>query len=134
MNESLVELFTYILPYHKGFMHGILLLLLVWLGLTFFGTQNKAYALRIRYFLPIYHSFLAAIIFTGFLLLSVFSFVPSLHVVSMILCSVALIGLSAVSFKRLKRCIPSQNFTDYRNFALKSIVISILLVLVVGFV
>lgn len=132
MNSALTELFVYVMPYHKGLMHIILAFLIIYLVLTQFGINSKNYALRIRYFLPLYHGLLAAIIFTGLLLLSTFDFKPSIRVWCMIFSVFALIGISAVSHKRLKLAIKDKNFKKFRKFSLFGGLLSIVLVLFAG--
>ena len=70
---------------------------------------------RIRLFLPIYYSCIAALIVSGSVMLSVLRFDLSFKIYFMALGSLAMIALSAVSYKWLKIAYLSQNFTPYQR-------------------
>ncbi|MBE2987043.1 hypothetical protein CCAL12920_07210 [Campylobacter sp. RM12920] len=133
MNEHLLGLYAYTLPLHQGFMHVLLSLVCIYLFLTQFGINNKNYSLRIRYFLPIYHAFLAAIFFTGLVLLSVLNFIVNLHVLKMVLGIFALIALSTIGYKRLKRYQREENLVKFRRFALFKGIADISILIFAGF-
>ena len=64
--------------------------------------------------MPAYYAFLAAMMLTGLLLMSVFYFYPSFKALAMIAIWVILIGLGAMEFKRLKAAIKTKNFAAFR--------------------
>ena len=70
---------------------------------------------RIRLFLPIYYSCIAALIISGSVMLPVLRFDLSFKIYFMTVGSLAIIALSAVSYKRLKIAYLSQNFALYQR-------------------
>lgn len=70
---------------------------------------------RIRLFLPIYYATLAALIISGSVMLPVLRFDMSFKIYFMAVGSLAMIALSAVSYKRLKIAYLSQNFAPYQR-------------------
>ncbi len=69
----------------------------------------------IRLFLPIYYATLAALIISGSVMLPVLRFDLSFRIYFMAVGSLAMIALSAVSYKRLKIAYLSQNFAPYQH-------------------
>ena len=113
-NEHLSELYELARSIHIGLAFTLLALVAAHFCLINFGVNSPAYAKRIRLFLPAYYAFLAAIMLTGLLLMSVFYFYPSLKALAMIAVWVILIGLGAMEFKRLKAAIKTKNFAAFR--------------------
>ena len=70
---------------------------------------------RIRLFLPIYYATLAALIISGSVMLPVLRFDLSFKIYFMAVGSLAMIALSAVSYKRLKIAYLSQIFAPYQR-------------------
>ena len=70
---------------------------------------------RIRLFLPIYYSCIAALIISGSVMLAVLRFDLSFKIYFMAVGSLAMIALSAVSYKRLKIAYLSQSFAPYQR-------------------
>lgn len=70
---------------------------------------------RIRLFLPIYYATLAALIISGSVMLPVLRFDLSFKIYFMAIGSLAMIALSAASYKRLKIAYLSQNFAPYQR-------------------
>ncbi len=70
---------------------------------------------RIRLFLPTYYSCIAALIISGSVMLPVLRFDLSFKIYFMAVGSLAMIALSAVSYKRLKTAYLSQNFAPYQR-------------------
>lgn len=70
---------------------------------------------RIRLFLPIYYATLAALIISGSVMLPVLRFDLSFRIYFMAVAALAMIVLSAVSYKRLKIAYLSQNFAPYQR-------------------
>ena len=70
---------------------------------------------RIRLFLPIYYATLAALIISGSVMLPVLRFDLSFKIYFMAAGALAMIALSAVSYKRLKIAYLSQNFASYQR-------------------
>ena len=70
---------------------------------------------RIRLLLPIYYATLAALIISGSVMLPVLRFDMSFKIYFMAVGSLAMIALSAVSYKRLKIAYLSQNFAPYQR-------------------
>lgn len=70
---------------------------------------------RIRLFLPIYYSCIAALIISGSVMLPVLRFDLSFKIYFMAVGSLAMIALSAVSYKWLKIAYISQNFAPYQR-------------------
>ena len=70
---------------------------------------------RIRLFLPIYYSCIAALIISGSVMLAVLRFDLSFKIYFMAVGSLAMIALSAISYKRLKIAYLSQNFAPYQR-------------------
>ena len=113
-NEHLSELYELARPIHIGLAFTLLALVAAHFCLINFGVNSPAYAKRIRLFLPTYYAFLAAMMLTGLLLMSVFYFYPSFKALVMIAVWALLIGLGAMEFRRLKTAIKTKNFTDFR--------------------
>ena len=113
-NEHLSELYELARSIHIGLAFTLLALVAAHFCLINFGVNSLAYAKRIRLFLPTYYAFLAAMMLTGLLLMSVFYFYPSFKALVMIALWVLLIGLGAMEFKRLKTAIKTKNFADFR--------------------
>ena len=113
-NEHLSELYELARSIHIGLAFTLLALVAAHFCLINFGVNSPAYAKRIRLFLPTYYAFLAAMMLTGLLLMSVFYFYPSFKALVMIALWVLLIGLGAMEFKRLKTAIKTKNFVDFR--------------------
>ena len=113
-NEHLSQLYELARSIHIGLAFTLLALVAAHFCLINFGVNSPAYAKRIRLFLPAYYAFLAAMMLTGLLLMSVFYFYPSLKALAMIAVWVILIGLGAMEFKRLKTAIKTKNFAAFR--------------------
>ena len=113
-NEHLLELYELARSIHIGLAFALLALVAAHFCLINFGVNSPAYAKRIRLFLPTYYAFLAAMMLTGLLLMSVFYFYPSFKALVMIAVWALLIGLGAMEFRRLKTAIKTKNFTDFR--------------------
>ena len=113
-NEHLSQLYELARFIHIGLAFTLLALVAAHFCLINFGVNSPAYAKRIRLFLPAYYAFLAAMMLTGLLLMSVFYFYPSFKVLAMIAIWVILIGLGAMEFKRLKAAIKTKNFVAFR--------------------
>ena len=113
-NEHLSQLYELARSIHIGLAFTLLELVAAHFCLINFGVNSPAYAKRIRLFLPAYYAFLAAMMLTGLLLMSVFYFYPSLKALVMIAVWVILIGLGAMEFKRLKAAIKTKNFAAFR--------------------
>lgn len=128
----LAELFAYTYPIHKGLMHLVLTLIIIYLLLTQFGVGTKNYVLRVRYFLPLYHGVLTIIIFSGILLLATLGFSLTIKISAMILSAILLIAISAIGFKRLKFYAPKNELHKFKRFALFQGLAEILLVVFAG--
>ena len=113
-NEHLSQLYELARFIHIGLAFTLLALVAAHFCLINFGVNSPAYAKRIRLFLPAYYAFLAAMMLTGLLLMSVFYFYPSLKALVMIAVWVILIGLGAMEFKRLKAAMKTKNFAAFR--------------------
>ncbi|WP_298792588.1 hypothetical protein [uncultured Campylobacter sp.] len=113
-NEYLSELYELARSIHIGLAFTLLALVAAHFCLINFGVNSPAYAKRIRLFLPTYYAFLAAMMLTGLLLMSIFYFYPSFKALVMIAVWVLLIGLGAMEFKWLKTVIKTKNFADFR--------------------
>ena len=113
-NEHLSQLYELARSIHIGLAFTLLALVAAHFCLINFGVNSPAYAKRIRLFLPAYYAFLAAMMLTGLLLMSVFYFYPSPKALVMIAVWVILIGLGAMEFKRLKAAIKTKNFAAFR--------------------
>ena len=113
-NEHLSQLYELARSIHIGLAFTLLALVAAHFCLINFGVNSPAYAKRIRLFLPAYYAFLAAMMLTGLLLMSVFYFYPSFKVLAMIAIWVILIGLGAMEFKRLKAAMKTKNFVAFR--------------------
>ena len=70
-NEHLSELYELARSIHIGLAFTLLALVAAHFCRINFGVNSPAYAKRIRLFLPTYYSFLAAMMLTGLLLMSV---------------------------------------------------------------
>ena len=113
-NEHLSQLYELARSIHIGLAFTLLALVAAHFCLINFGVNSPAYAKRIRLFLPAYYAFLAAMMLTGLLLMSVFYFYPSFKALAMIAVWVILIGLGAMEFKQLKAAIKTKNFAAFR--------------------
>lgn len=113
-NEHLSQLYELARSIHIGLAFTLLALVAAHFCLINFGVNSPAYAKRIRLFLPAYYAFLAAMMLTGLLLMSVFYFYPSFKALAMIAIWVILIRLGAMEFKRLKAAIKTKNFAAFR--------------------
>ena len=113
-NEHLSQLYELARSIHIGLAFTLLALVAAHFCLINFGVNSPAYAKRIRLFLPAYYAFLAAMMLTGLLLMSVFSFYPRPKALVMIAVWVILIGLGAMEFKRLKAAMKTKNFAAFR--------------------
>ena len=113
-NEHLSQLYELARSIHIGLAFTLLALVAAHFCLINFGVNSPAYAKRIKLFLPAYYAFLAAMMLTGLLLMSVFYFYPSFKALVMIAVWVILIGLGAMEFKRLKAAIKTKNFAAFR--------------------
>jgi len=113
-NEHLSGLYELARSIHIGLAFTLLALVAAHFCFINFGVNSPTYAKRIRLFLPTYYAFLAAMMLTGLLLMSVFYFYPSPKALVMIAVWVLLIGFGAMEFKRLKTAIKTKNFADFR--------------------
>ena len=129
-NEHLSELYELARSIHIGLAFALLALVAAHFCLINFGINSPAYAKRIRLFLPTYYAFLAAMMLTGLLLMSVFYFYPSFKALVMIAVWALLIGLGAMEFKQLKKAIKAKNFTDFRAKMHLKIAADLLLILI----
>ena len=132
MNEHLSSLFAYTLPFHVTFFYVLLTLAVLYLVLTQFGVRSKNYVLRIRYFLPIYHMLLSFLVLTGLILWAYYSYEPKFNAIKMLLILIALIALSAVGYKRLKRYTIAGELEKFKQFALIKGICDIILIIIAG--
>ncbi|CAD7287608.1 hypothetical protein LMG7974_00487 [Campylobacter majalis] len=130
--QHLAELFAYTYPIHKGLMHLLLTLIVIYLLLTQFGVSTKNYVLRVRYFLPLYHGALSIIMFSGILLLAALGFNLTLKISAMILSVILLIAISVIGFKKLKFYAPKNELHKFKRFALFQGLAEILLIVFAG--
>ena len=70
---------------------------------------------RIRLFLPIYYSCIAALIISGSVMLPVLRFDLSFKIYFMAAAALVMIAFSATSYRRLKIAYLSQNFAPYQR-------------------
>lgn len=132
MNEHLSSLYAYTLPFHVTFFYALLALAVLYLALTQFGVRSKNYVLRIRYFLPIYHMLLSFLVLTGLILWAYYSYEPKFNAIKMLLVLIALIALSAVGHKRLKRYAVAGELEKFKKFALIKGICDIILIIIAG--
>ena len=133
-NEHLSELYELARSIHIGLAFTLLALVAAHFCLINFGVNSPAYAKRIRLFLPTYYAFLAAMMLTGLLLMSVFYFYPSFKALVMIAVWALLIGLGAMEFRRLKTAIKTKNFADFRAKMRLKIAADFVLILIASWV
>lgn len=132
MNEHLSSLYAYTLPFHVIFFYALLALAVLYLALTQFGVRSKNYVLRIRYFLPIYHMLLSFLVLTGLILWAYYSYEPKFNAIKMLLILIALIALSTVGYKRLKRYAVAGELEKFKKFALVKGICDIILIVIAG--
>lgn len=131
MNENLVGLFEYTLPYHVSFFMLLFACNLFYLLLTQLAYKTKNYTLYIRYYLPFYHTILACLIFTGIILLSSFNFKFNHSSGIMLIVSILLIASSAIGYKRLKIYAKAGRIDKFRAFSAVKGILDIVLVLII---
>ena len=132
MNEHLASLFAYTLPFHVAFFYALLACGALYLLLTQLGSAGKNYVLRIRYFLPIYHMLLSFLVLTGLILWTYYSYELKFNAIKMLLILIALIALSAVGYKRLKRYAIVGELEKFKKFALIKGICDIILIIIAG--
>ena len=132
MNEHLSSLYAYTLPFHVIFFYALLALAALYLLLTQLGSASKNYVLRIRYFLPIYHMLLSFLMLTGLILWAYYSYEPKFNAIKMLLILIALIALSTVGYKRLKRYAVAGELEKFKKFALVKGICDIILIFIAG--
>ena len=132
MNEHLASLFAYTLPFHVAFFYGLLACGALYLLLTQFGLGSKNYVLRIRYFLPIYHMLLSFLALTGLILWAYYSYEAKFSAIKMLLILIALIALSAIGYKRLKKFAVAGELEKFKKFALIKGICEIILIVIAG--
>jgi len=132
MNEHLSSLYAYTLPFHVIFFYALLALAALYLLLTQLGSASKNYVLRIRYFLPIYHMLLSFLMLTGLILWAYYSYEPKFNAIKMLLILIALIALSTVGYKRLKRYAVAGELEKFKKFALVKGICDIILIVIAG--
>ena len=132
MNEHLSSLYAYTLPFHVIFFYALLACGVLYLLLTQLGSANKNYVLHIRYFLPIYHMLLSFLVLTGLILWAYYSYEPKFNAIKMLLILIALIALSAVGYKRLKRYAIAGELEKFKKFALVKGICDIILIIIAG--
>ena len=132
MNEHLGSLYAYTLPFHVAFFYALLACGALYLLLTQLGSASKNYVLRIRYFLPIYHMLLSFLVLTGLILWAYYSYEPKFNATKMLLILIALIALSAVGYKRLKRYAIADELEKFKKFALIKGICDIILIIIAG--
>jgi len=132
MNEHLSSLYAYTLPFHVIFFYALLALAALYLLLTQLESASKNYVLRIRYFLPIYHMLLSFLMLTGLILWAYYSYEPKFNAIKMLLILIALIALSTVGYKRLKRYAVAGELEKFKKFALVKGICDIILIVIAG--
>ena len=132
MNEHLASLFAYTLPFHVAFFYALLVLAAIYLAFTQFGVRSKNYVLRIRYFLPIYHMLLSFLVLTGLILWAYYNYELKFNAIKMLLILIALIALSAIGYKRLKRYAVASELEKFKKFALVKGICEIILIVIAG--
>ena len=132
MNENLSSLYAYTLPFHVAFFYALLACGVLYLLLTQLGSASKNYVLRIRYFLPIYHMLLSFLVLTGLILWAYYSYEPKFNAIKMLLVLIALIALSAIGYKRLKRYAVAGELEKFKKFALIKGICDIILIIIAG--
>ena len=132
MNEHLSSLYAYTLPFHVIFFYALLALAALYLLLTQLESASKNYVLRIRYFLPIYHMLLSFLMLTGLILWAYYSYEPKFNAIKMLLILIALIAVSTVGYKRLKRYAVAGELEKFKKFALVKGICDIILIVIAG--
>ena len=132
MNEHLASLFAYTLPFHVAFFYALLACGALYLLLTQLGSAGKNYVLRIRYFLPIYHMLLSFLVLTGLILWAYYSYELKFNAIKMLLILIALIALSAIGYKRLKKYAIAGELEKFKKFALAKGICDIILIVLAG--
>ena len=132
MNEHLASLFAYTLPFHVAFFYALLACGVLYILLTQLGSASKNYVLRIRYFLPIYHMLLSFLVLTGLILWAYYSYEPKFNAIKMLLILIALIALSAVGYKRLKKFAFAGELEKFKKFALVKGICDIIFIIIAG--
>ncbi len=101
-------------------------------NLLFLRFENPYKVRRwVRYFLPIFHVFVAANIFTGLIVMALNNLAVNFKYALMIIATVALIGLHIAINKALKWANPKKDdiFTQFKNRVPKIILIELILLL-----
>ena len=132
MNEHLASLFSYTLPFHVAFFYALLACGALYLLLTQLGSASKNYVLHIRYFLPIYHMLLSFLVLTGLILWAYYNYELKFNAIKMLLILIALIALSAVGYKKLKRYAIADELEKFKKFALIKGICDIILIIIAG--
>jgi len=132
MNEHLASLFAYTLPFHVAFFYALLACGALYLLLTQLGSASKNYVLHIRYFLPIYHMLLSFLVLTGLILWAYYNYELKFNAIKMLLILIALIALSAVGYKKLKRYAIADELEKFKKFALIKGICDIILIIIAG--
>ena len=110
----------------------LLALAVLYLVLTQFGVRSENYVLRIRYFLPIYHMLLGFLVLTGLILWAYYSYELKFNAIKMLLILIALIALSAIGYKRLKRYAIAGELEKFKKIALVKGICEIILIIIAG--
>ncbi|CZE46037.1 hypothetical protein [Campylobacter geochelonis] len=127
------ELYEMSLSLHKFFVWVVFGLSVLHLVLSQVGS-GMGYVKRIRLLLPLYYACLAAVLITGAVILPVLKFELSYSVIIMIIAFIAMIGIGAMGYKKLKRAYFRQEIPEYKKKIRVLIGINLALILVASFV
>ncbi|WP_024954921.1 hypothetical protein [Sulfurospirillum arcachonense] len=117
------ELILTSIKFHKYFVYAMVLVAILNL---FFIFTNKEFSKKVKLINPIYYMFLAAVIFTGVLILGAYQFYMSHSVMLMIIVWLVIFIMSMKLFKIYKY----GTNVHYRAFAKKKYMLDIVLIVV----
>lgn len=127
------ELYATSLMLHKFFIICLFFLTLIYLYLTQVGSGVKLVK-RIRIFLPTYYSLMAAVAFTGIIILPILRFQLSHKVIMMIVVFFVILVLSIMGYKWLKKGWRSRNLAWYKKRMVIILSVNLVLILITWFI
>lgn len=127
------DLYNISISLHRFFAICAFVLSIIHIYLTQFG-QGAKYVKKIRFFLPTYYSFLAALFMTGITILPILKFQLTFQIIFMLIAFAIMIFLGVLGYKFLKIAWATKRFDTYKKQMRIIIGINLALILIASFV
>lgn len=126
----MLEFYDFFLATHLYSIYGSAILMVIYLFLTQSNFRTEfSFVRKIRLFLPLYHTFIALMLFTGLLLLALRRFILNSSTLYMLVTWALLLFFAIVQYRNFKRARRSKHYKDFRISSFFIIIFKLFLLL-----